>query len=81
MTLHMLKDPISPLALRALSSLSPSQSQPPVVVLLSPDVKLPDLPLCTVYRVTENTASQGRDSISYDRLAAMLFEADRVITW
>ena len=78
MTLHMLKEPVAPLALKALSS---TRTTPTVVVLLSSGGKLPDLPACTVYRVTDNTAPQDRSSISYDRLADLLFEADRVVTW
>ena len=77
MTLHLLKDPISPVTLQMLSA----QTSPPVVVLLSPADTALVLPKCTVYRVTENVASQSNDSISYDRLVSMLFEADHVITW
>ena len=78
MTLHMLKEPITPLALKVLSS---TRTTPTVVVLLSPGGKLPDLPMCTVYRVTDTTTPQDRGSISYDRLVDLLFEADRVVTW
>jgi len=81
MTLHMLKEPVTPLALRTLSSQSSARTTPIVVVLLSPNGKLPDLPMCTIYRVTENGAPQSPGNISYDRLVAMLFEADRVVTW
>lgn len=77
MTLHLLKDPISPVALQMLST----QASPPVVVLLSLSGTPPALPKCTVYRVTENATPQSNDSISYDRLISMLFEADHVITW
>jgi len=81
MTLHLLKDPISPAALQMLSIQASTQSSPPVVVLLRNAGKPPALPKCTIYRVTENKSSQNNDSVSYDRLVAMLFEADHVIAW
>ncbi len=81
MTLHLLKPPVSPVALQMLSVQAASQASPPVVVLLPHTGKPPALPKCTLYRVTENNSSQSRDNISYDRLVAMLFEADQVITW
>jgi hypothetical protein len=81
MMLHLLKDPVTPLALRMLSSQSSHSTPPPVVVMLSPSGSLPDLPRCTVYRVAENTAAQSGESISYDRLVSLLFEADKVIAW
>jgi len=74
----MLKEPITPLALSTLSS---TRTTPAVIVLLSPGSKLPDLPMCTVYRVTDNATPQDHGSISYDRLVDLLFEADRVVTW
>lgn len=58
-----------------------TQTASPMVILLSPTSTPPILPKCTVYRVTENTVSQGDDAIPYARLIDMLFEADRVITW
>lgn len=80
--LHLLRDPVTPLALRILSVQASPQTPPPVVVMLSPDGALPALPLCTGYRVTENAAAQrGEESISYERLVSLLFEADKVITW
>lgn len=79
--LHLLKDPITPLALRMLSAQASSQTTPPVVVMLSPSGTLPDLPRCTVYRVTESTTPQSGNSISYDRLVSLIFEADHVIAW
>jgi len=81
MTLHLLKDPISPLTIRALSSLVFSQGAPPMVVLLSPGDIPSSLSKYTVYHMTENNASQKSNAISYNRLVAMLFEADRVISW
>ena len=81
MTLHLLKSPVSPVALQMLSAQASAQTPPSVVVLLPPADKPPDLPKCTLYRVIENSSSQSSDSISYDRLVDMLFEADRVIAW
>lgn len=81
MTLHLFKDPLSPLALQLLSAQTVSQANPPVVVLLSPMRALPALPKCTVYRVTENAPAQREDTLSYDRLVDLIFEADRVLTW
>lgn len=81
MTLHLLKDPGSPLAIRMLSSQPPTQTESPVVVLLSPGSTLPDLPRCTVYCVPESATAQCAASISYARLVALIFEADHVITW
>jgi hypothetical protein len=81
MTLHLLKSPVSPVALQMLSTQASAQASPPVVVLLPHAGKPPVLPKCTLYRVTETHASQGDNSISYDRLVTMLFEADHVITW
>jgi hypothetical protein len=81
MTLHLLKSPASPAALQMLSAQSSAQTSSPVVVLLSPADKPPALPKCTLYRVTENNASQDDNTISYDRLVSMLFEADHVLTW
>jgi hypothetical protein len=77
MTLHLLKAAVSPVALQMLSA----QASPPVVVLLPHTGEPPVLPKCTLYRIAENNLSQSTDIISYNRLVAMLFEADRVITW
>ena len=81
MILHLLKDPVSPLALQLLSSQTAAQANPSVVVLLSSIGALPALPKCTVYRVTENALAQSNDTLSYDRLVDLVFEADRVLTW
>ena len=81
MTLHLLKDPVNPAALQILSTQASAQAAPLVVVLLSSANKPPVLPHCTLYRVQENNTLQGNNNISYARLVAMLFEADRVITW
>ena len=81
MTLHLLKSPVSPVALQMLSAQASAQTSPPIVVLLSPTDKPPTLPHCTLYRVTENKTAQGDNAISYDQLVTMLFEADRVVTW
>ena len=81
MTLHLLKDPINPLALQLLSAQPSTQAATPVVVLLSSTDTPPALSKCTIYRVAEKSPAQQDDCISYDRLVAMLFEADRVITW
>lgn len=82
MTLHLLKSPVNPLALRILSAQSPDKMSSSAIVLLSPSDASPALPKCTVYRVTANSASaRNNDFISYDRLIDMLFEADHVITW
>lgn len=79
--LHLLKDPVTPLASRILSAQTSPQTTPPVVVMLSPSGTLPDLPRCTVYRVTESAIPQSGNSISYDRLVSLIFEADHVIAW
>lgn len=79
--LHLLKDSVNPLAFRILSSQASPQTTPPVVVLLSPGGTLPDLPRCTVYRVTESATPQSGESISYDRLVSLIFEADHVVAW
>ena len=81
MTLHLLKSPVSPVALQMLSVQASAQTSPPIVVLLSPADKPPALPHCTLYRVTENNTAQGDNAISYDQLVTMLFEADHVVTW
>ncbi len=81
MTLHLLKDPVSPVALQMLSAQASAQTSPPVVVLLPHAGKPLALPKCTLYRVMENNSLQSNDIISYDRLVAMLFKADHVITW
>ena len=81
MMLHLLKDPVTPLAIRILSAQASPQTTPPVVVLLSPSGTLPDLPGCTVYRVTETATAQNGESISYAQLVALLFEKDKVIAW
>jgi len=80
MTLHLLKNPASPVALRMLSAQLSATTEPPVVVLLSSDVP-PALAKLTTYRVTESAAPQSNDTISYDRLVSMMFEAEHVITW
>ena len=79
--LHLLKDPITPLAFRILSTPISPQTTPPVVVMLSPGGTLPDIPGHTVYHVTENPTAQSGTSISYDRLVSLIFEADHVIAW
>ena len=79
--LHLLKDPVTPLAFRILSAQTSPQTTPPVVVMLSPSGTMPDLPGCTVYRVTESAATPSGNSISYARLVSLIFEADHVITW
>ena len=79
--LHLLKDPVSLLAFRILSAQVSPQTTPPVVVMLSPFSTPPDLPGCTVYRVTESATPQSGNSISYDRLVSLIFEADRVVAW
>lgn len=81
MTLHLLRNPVSPLALQLLSAQTAAQANPPVVVLLSSIGALPALPKCTVYRVTENALAQNNDTLSYDHLVDLVFEADRVLTW
>ena len=81
MILHLLKDPVTPLVFSILSIPSSPPTIPPVVVMLSPGGALPDLPTCTVYRITESAAPQSATSISYDRLVALIFEADHVIAW
>ena len=81
MTLHLLKDPINPLALQLLSAQPSTQAAAPVVVLLSSTDTPPALSKCTVYHVAEKSNTQKNNCISYDRLVAMVFEADRVITW
>ncbi len=79
--LHLLKDPVTPLAFRILSAQASPQTTPPVVVILSPSGTLPDLPKCTVYRVIASATPQSGNSISYDRLVSLIFEADHVIAW
>ena len=81
MTLHLLKDPVSPTALQMLSAQVSDQTSPPTVVLLSSTGDPPALPECTFYRVMENNDSQSYNAISYDHLVTMLFEADHIITW
>lgn len=77
MTLHLLKNPVSPVALNLLAA----QAAAPVVVFLSSSETPSTLSPFTVYRVTEKPSSLSNTTISYDRLVSMLFEADRVITW
>lgn len=81
MTLHLLKDPINPLALQLLSAQPFTRAATPVVVLLSSTDTPPSLSKCTVYRVAEKSTTQKNNCISYDRLVDMVFEADRIITW
>ncbi len=81
MTLHLLKDPINPLALQLLSAQAATQTNLSVIVLLSPVGSLPALPKCTVYRVTENAPAQSSDTLSYDRLVDLVFEAEHILAW
>ena len=81
MILHLLKDPVSPMALRMLSAQSSPSTSTFMAVMLSPSGTLPDVQNGTIYRVTENASAQSGASISYDRLVALLFEAEKVIAW
>lgn len=81
MTLHLLKDPVNPLALQLLSTQTAAQANLSVVVLLSLVGALPALPKCTIYHVTENAQAQSSNTLSYDRLVDLVFEADNVLTW
>lgn len=81
MTLHLLKNTSNPLALHVLASHSSAQTAAPVVILLALGNVIPPTSNCTVYRVTENSMQQDKETVSYARLVEMLFAADHVIAW
>jgi len=84
MTLHLLKDPVSPLALQLLSFAPAPQSDPPVVVLLSSMGALPVLLTSATSSITENPLtqpSQQGEHLSYERLVALIFESEKVLVW
>jgi len=81
MILHLLKEPVDPLALQALTAESVTGNQVPAVVLLSPMRSIPKLPSVTLYRMTEDPRDPRVREIGYPRLVELIFEADKVIAW
>lgn len=82
MTLHLLKNPVTPLAHQLLPFFTPTpQSNPPIVVLLSSTGGLPVLLKYAVFGVTETTSVHQGESISYEQLVTLLFEAKKVLVW
>ena len=79
MTLHLLKNPPNPLAIEVLRS--EDQSEPPVVVLLSPTGDLPQLPGAKLYYLSESGDMKNSHHITYPRLVEMIFAADKVVAW
>jgi hypothetical protein len=80
MILHLLTGAPNPLALQVLGS-RPHAAQPPLVVLLSPGSATPELPQCTVYRLTEDVSAHEEQGITYPHLVDLIFKAERVIVW
>lgn len=82
MTLHLLKCPVSPLAVEMLQSAGQS---PSIAVLLSSTADAPPLPGIMTYWVAESAAGlspEGQNAmISYAQLVDMIFSADKVIAW
>ena len=77
MILHLIKDPVDPLATHVLSSLRPSSH---VAVLIRPTmVHLPSAK-APVYHLTENAPDETKGEINYERLLALIFEAEKVVT-
>jgi hypothetical protein len=81
MILHLLKDPVDPLAIHTITAESVTSAPTPVVVLLSPMRSIPQLPSVTLYRMTENPLYPHKGEIGYPRLVELIFEADKVIAW
>jgi hypothetical protein len=79
MTLHILKNPLSPLALQVIKSESLHGST--VASLLPATENLPLLPGITIYQVTDSCSADNNQRISYSRLVDMIFEADKVVAW
>jgi hypothetical protein len=82
MTLHLLKDPVSPLALELLHSTGLSASS--IAVLLPGVREAPALPGIATYRLAESDAgsrASAGELISYEGLVDMIFSADKVIAW
>ena len=77
MILHLIKDPGDPLATHVLSSMRSSSH---VAVLMRPQTTHPPATKVPVYQLTENAPNETKGEISYDRLLALIFEADKVIT-
>jgi hypothetical protein len=79
MTLHLLKNSPTPLAIEVLRS--EIQTEPPVVVMLEPSPNVPQLPGVTVYHLGEAGDMGNSHVISYSRLVEMIFAADKVVAW
>ena len=79
MTLHLLKNPPNPLAIKVLRS--EIQSESPIVVLLSPTGDVPQLPGVTLYHLSESDHMENNHCITYSRLVEMIFAADKVVAW
>jgi hypothetical protein len=78
-TLHILKQPVNPLALQILESTPAEES--PVAVVLPPRGELPELRGVKIYRMTDPSFPDDGQSVSYSRLLEMIFTADKVVAW
>ena len=79
MTLHILKHPVNPLALQILESTPAEES--PVAVVLSSRGELSQLRGVKMYRMTDSSAPDNGESVSYSRLLDLIFTADKVVAW
>lgn len=81
MMVHLLKDPVDPLAVQTITTQASTHQSPPVVVLLSPSEITAKMPRVTVYHVTEYSPDPKKGEIDYPRLVDLIFSADKVIAW
>ena len=79
MTLHILKQPVNPLALQILESTPAEES--PVAVVLPPRGELPELRGVKIYRMIDPSFPDDGQSVSYSHLLEMIFKADKVVAW
>jgi hypothetical protein len=82
MTLHLLKEPLSPTTLEWVHSAE--RSAPSIAVLLPGIGEAPALPGIATYRLAESDAGSrtgAGDVLSYEGLVDLIFSADKVIAW
>ncbi len=79
MTLHLLKNPRDPLALKTLAVVPPPQGSS-AVVLLTDARDLPSIPGVPIYALSDHPRPD-KHTIGYPQLVEMIFHADKVITW
>ena len=80
MTLHLLKNPVPPLAVQVLKAEASHAATPPVVVFLSAARDLSEVHGIEMYHVTDSPHGHGR-AISYSRLVDLIFNAEKVVAW